>query len=136
MRLALALTAVAAAVAAVPAAADAPKPVCVVRIVHSDAGGPAASCRAGDAPELSGMITYRVLDVEVAAGVVHATVACSTPWGTNSRSAVFYPSSNRQSVRVVEYDGQECVSTLAALADNTSAVGVSNFSYAFPRTVS
>lgn len=137
MRLVLAATAALAAVAAVtavPASAALPDYACTVRVVHSDPGGPSSSCETTGAPRVeSATFQNRVLDVVVAAGAVRASITCRTPWGYDATvSDVFYPAAQRQYLQT-EQDYGTCVTSLDAVADDTSAVGVATFSYSFVR---
>ena len=129
---ALAAAAVAAVAAAPAAAYEAPVRTCATYVLHSDAGAPVASCRAWGAPRISGLDTYRVWNVQVAAGVVEARVTCKNQWWYDTDSAWFYPSTQNQTLRVIEDEGMTCTHELIARADNTTATGESSFTYMYP----
>ena len=126
----LALAAAAAAVTAAAPAHAAVYPVCAVRITHSDSSA-TSTCTAGNSPGLSGARTYRTLTVEVAAGTVRATVTCGYGAYARTASRILSANAQPQSVRVYEGDSETCRNELVSLAENTTAVGVSTWTYVF-----
>lgn len=129
---ALAAAAIAAIAAAPAAAYEPPIRTCVTYVLHSDAGAPAATCRAWGAPQINGLVTFRVFNVQVAAGVVEARLTCKNQWWSSTDSAWLYPRAENQTLRVVEDEGMTCTHELIARGTNTTAVGESSFSYGYP----
>jgi hypothetical protein len=119
--LALVPVAVAAAVAATPAAAFIP-PVCSTRLVDA-APGVNASCSTENAPAIANRVT-RTITVEVAAGAVDAVLTC----GIRS-TGTFRVSGPEPVRRSVTEAGNNCVATITAVVDNTSAAVTSTFLY-------
>ena len=134
MRLSLAAAALATVAATAVPADAAYYPVCATRLALA-ATGASTYCTAGNTQHL-GTQTLRHMDVEVLSGTVRARIECTNPY--YPYTPVFSEKDVSGPVRVrvttVERPNSSCKAILTALSYDTTAVGVSTFSYVFIQT--